>query len=118
MFDDRVTFEIAPGLSWSIAVDPYLGNLVVVGDFNGNADLVSPSGPLSDSWQGARDVHHIMTLADGTDHCGDRIDLILPRPPIVVLAYDGTYGGGEPPGCSPRGLSDHPLVQATLLLSP
>ena len=92
-------------------VAPFGGRVVVVGDFNGNDDLVAPRGPLADA--GATAPYMVQNAA-GETHCGDRIDLILPRPPIVALAYDGVYGGV----CAPAGLSDHPLVSALLALDP
>ena len=89
-------------------VAPFGGRVVVLGDFNGNEDLITPRGPMGDA--GATATYMVQNGA-GETHCGDRIDLILPRPPAVALAYDGVY-------CPPTGLSDHPRVSALLALDP
>jgi hypothetical protein len=89
----------------------YPGRVVVVGDFNGNDDLVTDrGGPLIDSGSAAPTI---ISGPTGQGHCDDRIDLILARPPMSPLAYDGVYGGSS---CSPSGVSDHPRVAAILAL--
>jgi hypothetical protein len=90
---------------------PYPGRVVVVGDFNGNDDLVTGrGGPLIDSGAASPTI---VPGPTGQGHCDDRIDLILARPPMAPLAYDGVYGGFS---CSPSGVSDHPRVAAVLTL--
>lgn len=94
-------------------VKRFPGRVIVVGDFNGNDDLVTAKGgPLLDA---AAEAPTTVLGPGGEGHCGDRIDLILIRPPMQVLAYDGVYGGLT---CSPAGVSDHPRVAAVLALGP
>ncbi|MFC6082530.1 endonuclease/exonuclease/phosphatase family protein [Sphaerisporangium aureirubrum] len=94
-----------------VLVTPYRGHVVVVGDFNGDDSLViAKGGPLLDA---ADTAPSVFPGPDGQPHCGDRIDLILPRPPMKALSYDGVYGG---PYCPPAGMSDHPRVAAVLTL--
>jgi len=92
-------------------VAPFAGRVVVIGDFNGNDDLVAPRGPLGDA---AAQAPRTVNVAGWGSHCGDRIDLILPRAPMRARFYDGVYGGLS---CTPAGVSDHPRVSALLDLN-
>jgi len=58
------------------------GRAVVVGDFNGNADLIAPTGPLNDAFD---DAGTKVEVPGWGANCGDRNDRILLRPPMRAL---------------------------------
>ncbi len=104
-------------------IDRYAGPVVVGGDFNGNADLIYPAGPLTDALSAAADravAHNPVTGRDAT-HCSERdpskpleeederIDHILVRGG-TPQAYNGVYGKCP----ADLRLSDHPRISARI----
>jgi endonuclease/exonuclease/phosphatase family metal-dependent hydrolase len=92
-------------------VDTFPGRVIVTGDFNGNDDLAQPKGILRDAYNAMhRAVAPNPETGTVTDHCGDRIELILMSPAMAALTYDGIFGK------CPKNLdlSDHPRVSALL----
>ncbi|WP_033342991.1 endonuclease/exonuclease/phosphatase family protein [Catenuloplanes japonicus] len=92
-------------------VEPFAGPVIVIGDFNGNDDLAVPKGPLRDAYGTAwRVVARDPGTGLDTDHCGDRIELILMTGAFAPIMYDGVFGRCP----APLNLSDHPRVSALL----
>jgi endonuclease/exonuclease/phosphatase family metal-dependent hydrolase len=82
--------------------------IVVVGDTNGNSDLVI-SGSLVDIFDITTDKEQDPGGSMQT-HCGDRIDVVFVRRPMAGLYYNGVGIG-----CARKmELSDHPVVAAIL----